>query len=91
MKVVAPTMLLRAAAPGMVARGEGTIINVAGMLAFSGPTPQPQPRAVYTGSLAHLVAMSQVAHEELKAAGVRVQVLCPGIVATEFHDGRDST
>lgn len=85
-KVVAPTMLLRAAVPGMVARGEGTIINVAGMLAFSGPTPQAQPRAVYTGSLAHLVAMSQVAHEEVKAAGVRVQVLCPGVVATEFHE-----
>lgn len=85
-KVVAPTMLLRAAVPGMVARGEGTIINVAGMLAFSGPTPQPQPRAVYTGSLAHLVAMSQVAHEEVKGAGLRIQALCPGVVATEFHE-----
>ena len=39
-KVVAPTMLARAAVPGMLARGEGTIINVAGMLAFSGPAPQ---------------------------------------------------
>ena len=36
-KVVAPTMLTRAAVPGMVARAEGTIINVSGMLAFSGP------------------------------------------------------
>ena len=36
-KVVAPTMLARAAAPGMVSRGEGTIVNVSGMLAFSGP------------------------------------------------------
>jgi uncharacterized protein len=48
-KVVAPTMLVRAAAPGMVARGEGTIINVAGMIAFSGPAPQGRlpRRAVY--------------------------------------------
>lgn len=38
-KVVAPTMLTRAALPGMLANGEGTIINVAGMIAFSGPAP----------------------------------------------------
>jgi short-subunit dehydrogenase len=38
-KVIAPTMLARAAVPGMVTRGEGTIINVSGMLAFSGPAP----------------------------------------------------
>jgi short-subunit dehydrogenase len=85
-KVVAPTMLIRAAAPGMVARGEGTIINVAGMLAFSGPAPRGQGRAVYVGTLAHLVAMTQVLHEELHPQGIRMQVLCPGIVATEFHE-----
>jgi short-subunit dehydrogenase len=87
-KVVAPTMLTRAAVPGMAARGQGTIINVAGMLAFSGPAPQAQlpRRAVYTGTLAHLVAMTQVLHEELAPAGLRVQVVCPGVVATEFHE-----
>jgi short-subunit dehydrogenase len=87
-KVVAPTMLVRAAVPGMVARGRGTIINVAGMLAFSGPVPQAglPRRAVYTGTLAHLVAMTQVLHEELKSEGLRIQVLCPGVVATEFHE-----
>ena len=88
-KVVAPTMLARATAPGMVARGEGTIINVSGMLAFSGPAPiekLPVRRAVYTGTLAHIVALSQVLREELKSQGVRVQALCPGVVATEFHE-----
>ena len=38
-KVVAPTMLTRATIPGMLTRGEGTIVNVAGMIAFSGPAP----------------------------------------------------
>jgi short-subunit dehydrogenase len=88
-KVVAPTMLARAAVSGMVARGEGTIINVSGMLAFSGPAPiekLPLRRAVYTGALAHIVALSQALHEELKSHGVRVQALCPGVVATEFHE-----
>lgn len=87
-KVLAPTMLIRAAVPGMLARNQGTIINVSGMIAFSGPAPQPQlpRRAVYAGSLAHLVAMTQVLHEELKSEGLRIQVLCPGVVATEFHE-----
>lgn len=88
-KIVAPTLLARAAAPGMVARGEGSIINVSGMLAFSGPAPidkLPLRRAVYTGTLAHIVALSQTLHEELKSHGLRVQALCPGVVATEFHE-----
>ncbi len=88
-KVVAPTMLARAAVPGMIARGGGTIINVSGMLAFSGPAPLtqlPLRRAVYTGALAHIVALSQALHEELKSQGLRIQALCPGVVATEFHE-----
>lgn len=85
-KVVAPTMLIRAVVPGMLARGEGTIINVSGMIAFSGPAPQSPPaRVVYAGTLANLVAMSQILHEELKSDGLRIQVVCPGVVATEFH------
>jgi uncharacterized protein len=85
-KVVAPTMLTRAAVSGMVARREGTIINVAGMIAFSGPAPHQGGRAIYTGTLAHLVALSQALCTELEATGVRVQVVCPGVVATEFHE-----
>jgi uncharacterized protein len=87
-KVAAPTMLIRAAVPGMVQRGEGTIINVSGMIAFSGPAAQAQlpRRAVYAGALAGLVAMTQVLHEELQPDGLTFQVVCPGIVATEFHE-----
>jgi short-subunit dehydrogenase len=86
-KVVAPTLLTRAALPGMIARGTGTIVNVAGMIAFSGPAPASQMprRAVYAGTLAHTVAMSQTLHAELEGTGVRVHVVCPGVVATEFH------
>jgi len=87
-KVLAPTMLTRAAVKGMQERGEGTIINVSGMIAFSGPAPHSQMprRAVYGGSLAYLVALSQILSAELEGTGVRVQVVCPGVVATEFHE-----
>ena len=84
-KVVAPTLLTRAAVTGMVTRGEGAVINVAGMVAFGGPAPA-QGRAAYTGTLAYLVALSQQLHQELGSQGVQVQVLCPGVVATEFHE-----
>ncbi|GAA4697756.1 hypothetical protein APR04_004510 [Promicromonospora umidemergens] len=88
-KVVAPTLLTRAVAPGMVERGAGQIVNVAGMIAFSGPASLeqvPLPRAVYTAGLAYAVALSQTLHAELSPAGVNVQALCPGAVATEFHE-----
>ncbi len=88
-KVVAPTMLTRAAVSGMVSRGTGTIVNVAGMIAFSGPAPAAPPagqRAVYTATLAYSVAMSQTLHAELADTGVNVHVVCPGVVATEFHE-----
>jgi short-subunit dehydrogenase len=87
-KELAPTLLTRAAVPGMLERGEGTIINVAGMIAFSGPAgPEQLPRrAVYTGTLAHAVAWTQQLHAELAADGIQVQVVCPGVVATEFHE-----
>jgi short-subunit dehydrogenase len=86
-KELAPTMLALAAVPGMIARAEGTIVNVAGMIAFSGPAgPEQMPRrAVYAGTLAHSLAWTQQLHAELAPAGIRVQVLCPGVVATEFH------
>ncbi|WHM32765.1 SDR family NAD(P)-dependent oxidoreductase [Streptomyces sp. BPPL-273] len=86
-KVLAPTQLMRAAVGGMLRRGAGTIVNVAGMIAFSGPAGKEQMprRAVYAGALAHLVAMSQTLAAEVEDSGVRVHVVCPGVVATEFH------
>jgi short-subunit dehydrogenase len=73
----------------MLARGEGTIVNVAGMIAFSGPATLdqvPLRRAVYAGTLANTVAFTQALHAELQPHGLRAQAVCPGIVATEFHE-----
>ena len=84
-KELAPTLVTRAAVPGMIERGHGTVINVAGMIAFSGPAAPAPNRAVYAGTLAHLVAWTQQLHAELGPSGIQVQVVCPGVVATEFH------
>ncbi len=72
----------------MISRGAGSIVTVAGMIAFSGPAPATQMprRALYAGTLAHAVTMSQTLHAELEGTGVNVHVVCPGVVATEFHE-----
>ncbi|WP_306213808.1 SDR family NAD(P)-dependent oxidoreductase [Actinoplanes sp. RD1] len=88
-KVLAPTLLTRAIVPGMIARGAGQVVTVAGMIAFSGPATLeqvPLRRAVYAASLAYAVTLSQALHAELAPHGVQVQVVCPGVVATEFHE-----
>lgn len=86
-KVLAPTLLTRAVLGGMLERAGGAIVNVAGMIAFSGPAPSSlmPRRAVYAGALADLLAFSQTLSAELEGTGVRVQALLPGVVATEFH------
>ena len=78
----------RAVVPGMVERGRGAIVNVSSLLAFSGDMPSLQGlgRAVYASTKSYLVAFSRILAGELgPESPVRVQVVCPGITATEFH------
>jgi short-subunit dehydrogenase len=85
--VRAVTLLSRAAVPGMLERGSGGIINVASLLAFSASLPVNPlpPRATYAGAKAFIVVFTQLLAAELAGTGVRAMVVCPGIVATEFH------
>jgi short-subunit dehydrogenase len=85
--VLAPVLLSRAVVVGMVERGRGSIVNVASLLAFSGAADAPflPQRAVYAATKAFLVTFSQVLAAEVAARGVRVQVVCPGVVRSEFH------
>lgn len=87
LNVLAPVLLTRAVVPGMRERARGAVINVASLLAFSGPVEAPglPGRGVYAASKAFLVTFTQILAAELRDAGVRVQVVCPGIVRSEFH------
>jgi short-subunit dehydrogenase len=86
-QVVAVTRLTRAALPGMIARGHGSIINVSSRLAFSGSLNAPNlpRRAVYAATKAYVNTFTQILDNELAGTGVKVQALCPGVVLTEFH------
>jgi len=84
---LAVVALTRAALEGMVARKRGAIVNVASLLAFSGAMKAAQmpPRATYAATKAFMVAFTQLLASELEGTGVRVQVVCPGLVVSEFH------
>jgi len=87
LNVLAPVMLTRAVLPAMVQRGEGAVVNVASLLAFSGSWDQPYlpKRAVYAASKSFLLSFTQILAGELRDTGVRAQVVCPGVVRSEFH------
>lgn len=84
---LAVVALSRAAVEGMIARGRGAIVNVASLLAFTGALRNPHTplRATYAGSKAFMVTFSQLLAAELEGTGVKVQVVCPGLVVSEFH------
>jgi uncharacterized protein len=62
-------------------RRKGGILNVASIAAF---LPGPG-MAVYYATKAYVLSFSEALHQELKPRGVRVTVLCPGPVPTEFQ------
>ncbi|MDP9896050.1 short-subunit dehydrogenase [Variovorax boronicumulans] len=78
--VNALTRLTYAAVPGFVARGAGTLVNIASIVAVSPETLN----GVYGGSKAFVLALSQSLQHEVGDKGVRVQAVLPGATATEF-------
>ncbi len=76
--VRAPMHLMDVALKAMSGRGRGQVVNVASVAAFT-------PRGTYSAHKAWLVNLSQWADWHYASAGVRVMVLCPGFVRTEFH------
>jgi uncharacterized protein len=80
LNVVSLTKLCRLILPGLIARREGGIINLASTASF-----QAVPYlAAYAASKAYVLSLSEALHEEGKRAGVTVTALCPGPTATEF-------
>jgi 3-oxoacyl-[acyl-carrier protein] reductase len=73
-------LVSRAVAPSMIRRGAGDIINIsslAGHNAFAGG-------GLYCASKWGVQGLSACMAEDLRGHGIRVSVVCPGSVATEF-------
>jgi len=73
-------LVSRAVAPSMIREGRGDIINIsslAGRNAFAGG-------GIYCASKWGVQGLSACMAEDLRDFGIRVSLICPGSVATEF-------
>jgi uncharacterized protein len=74
------TLLTRLLLPGMLARRNGKVLNIASTVAF-----QPQPLlAVYAATKAYVLSFSRALSLELKGTGIVVTAFCPASTRSDF-------
>jgi NAD(P)-dependent dehydrogenase (short-subunit alcohol dehydrogenase family) len=83
--VRAPFLLVAALAPGMAARGRGSIISLSSMAGGVGLSGG----AAYGATKASLEAMTRAWAAEYSASGVRVNAIAPGPVYTPTPSGAE--
>jgi uncharacterized protein len=71
-------VLCHAAAPGMVERGSGAIVNVSSVAGFG-------PMGSYSAAKAWCTSFTEHLAASLRGTGVTATALCPGFVRSEFH------
>lgn len=72
--------LSQALVPQMVARGSGAVVNVASIAGIMGFFRM----GGYCATKFALIGMSEAMRDELYPTGVRISLVCPGTVETEF-------
>ena len=86
LNVLAPVLVTRSVVPGMIERGEGAIVNVASLLAFSGDWDNPQlpRRAVYAARKSQAACALRTSDRSRnadagRAAGLNVGAILSGL------------
>jgi short-subunit dehydrogenase len=82
LNVIAPTRLSRAVLPRFVERNEGTIVNIASVMALH-TLPLT---TLYGATKSYVLSFSRGLQTELAGTAVRVQAVLPGTTATEFFN-----
>jgi len=75
----APILLTQACLPTLRASGQGRIVNIASRAALGKPE-----RIVYASTKAGLIGLTRTLAQELGAAGITVNAVAPGPIATEL-------
>jgi len=80
----APTLLAQKFQPGMVAAGEGSIVNITSISALAANGRFPQ--AIYAGSKGGLEAITREWAVQWSRWGVRVNSIAPGFIESEITE-----
>tara|TARA_B100000676_G_C18075839_1_gene847556 strand:+ start:1704 stop:2462 length:759 start_codon:yes stop_codon:yes gene_type:complete len=75
-----PIHVLHAVLPGMVARGEGRVVNISSDAGRVGSTGE----AVYAGCKAGVIALGKSIAREVARSGVTINAVCPGPTDTNL-------
>ena len=84
LNIVALTRLSHAALAGFRARGAGTLVNIGSIIAFA----PSKGGAVYSGSKAYVLNFTRSLQLEYADSGLRIQVVMPGPIRTEFFSSQ---
>ena len=76
-------MLTLGLGPSMAARSGGSIINISSIASLRGPLG----RVAYAGTKGAVDAMTRALAADWGAQGVRVNAICPGLIATAIWEG----
>lgn len=76
---------IRAALPGMLQQGSGSIINVASVASSLTGVPR---RAAYGASKAAVIGLTKAVARDVIGSGVRVNALCPGTTHSPSLENR---
>lgn len=82
LNVVALARLASVAAEVFAARGSGTLVNIASVVAFMAD----RLMGAYSGTKAFVLNFTQSLQNELAGTGVRIQAVLPGLTRTEFFE-----
>ena len=81
--VITTVTLAKAALPGMIARGAGTLITMSSISAHHGGSPGA---AHYAAAKGAVHTLTRTLAKEMAPHGVRVNGVAPGLIGTRFHD-----